>query len=125
HRVERQRAGFLPRGDVDVGRRDGVELVLTQRLLVVLRKRIAQGLAASDIRTDPRLEQRAGRLARTESRDPNLAGDAAERGIESLVELDFVDLDGNLDLVPLEGFDARLHPPASVRGRSSENFLSR
>jgi hypothetical protein len=77
-------------------------------------------------------------LAVAETGQLHLAGDRTERLVDVAIELGLVDLDVQLDLVPLEGFDRRLHeagndtgaPPrprraaACVRRRSSETCIS-
>src|SRR5207253_5401264 len=45
-----------------------------------------------------------------------LAGDLAEGGVDGLVELALVDLDRDLDLVPLQGLDRRLHAGGQPTG---------
>ena len=46
----------------------------------------------------------------------DLAGDRLERPVDVAVELGLVDLDVQLDLVPLEGFERALHRAASATG---------
>ena len=116
--VERDRTLVLAGGDLDVGRGDHVDVVLAHRLRVVRRERLAQRLFPTDVLAELRLEHAAGRLARPEARQAHLAGDAAEGGVEVLFELRLVDLDGDLDPVPLEGLDDGLHRGVSVPGAS-------
>jgi hypothetical protein len=116
HCVEDDRSVRLPGGDVDLRRCDDVDVVLPHRLRVVLGQRLAQRLLACRLGPHPRLEDLPGGLPRAEARDPDLLGDAPERRVERLVELHLVDLDAELDLVALEGFDARLHRPGVYRG---------
>src|SRR3954454_12421600 len=60
---------------------------------------------------------RAGGLARTEARDADLAGDLLEGLVQRLLELLLVDLDGELDLVALEGLDDGFHKVGRVYRR--------
>src|SRR4051812_1154145 len=99
--------GGLRRGDhIDVVVHDGLGVPLGQRL--------PERLLAGHLGAEPRLEDGPGRLARAEARDADLLGDALERTVERLVDLGLIDLDGQLHLVALEGFDGRLHRRASV-----------
>ena len=118
HGVEGDRSLVLARGDLDLRRGDHVDVVLAHRLRVVRRERVAQRLFATDVLAELRLEHAAGRLAGPEAGEADLAGDAAEGGVEVLFELRLVDLDGDLDLVPLEGLDDGLHRGVSVPGAS-------
>ena len=86
-RVELDVAVFLAGGDLDLGRRDDVDVVLGHRVDVVLRQRVLQRLLARDVGAEPRLEQLARRLAGPEARDAHLARQLAERGVDRLVEL--------------------------------------
>ena len=114
--VEGDRPVLLPGGDVDVGRVDGVDVVVGERLGVVLGQRVVQGLLAADLGAEAALEHLAGRLAGPEPGNADLARDLAEREVDRLVELVLVDLDGELDLVSLEGCDGGLHRGVSVTG---------
>ena len=69
---------------------------------------------------DAGLEDPPGGLAGPEAGDARLAGDLAEGGVDGLVELGLVDLDRQLDLVPLQGLDARLHTADHPTGGTSQ-----
>ena len=86
-RVELDVAVVLAGRDLDLGRRDDVDVVLVHRVDVVLGQRVLQRLLARDVGAEPRLEQPARRLARTEARDADLAGELAERGVDRPLEL--------------------------------------
>ena len=106
---------FLPTaGDLDVGGGDQVDLVLTDRLGEVLRNAVPKCLLTGGGEADSRLENLARGLTGTEPGKPHLEGQLAERGVDVLVELGVVDLDGQLDLVSLEGFQCALHRRRSV-----------
>ena len=107
--VERDRTGFLARGDVDLGWRDGIQVGLTQRLRVVGGERLPQCLLARHPLADARLEHPPRGLPGPEARDADLSRDLAEGGLEGTVELLLVDLDGQLDPVALQGLHDRLH----------------
>ena len=85
--VELDVALVLAGGDLDLRRRDHVDVVLGDRVDVELGQRVAQRLLARDLGAEARFEQPARRLARTESRDPHLARQLAERGVDRLLEL--------------------------------------
>ena len=117
HGIEGDGAILGTGGDVDLGRGDDIDLMGAHRLGVVVRQGVLQGLVPSEARaTEPGLEHFARRFALAEARNLDLFGDLAEGRIYRLVELLRVDLDGNLDLVPLEGLDAALHEGRSVVG---------
>ena len=124
--VERHRTFVLARGDLDLRRGDHVDVVLAHRLRVVGGKRLSQRLFAADVLAELRLEHAARRLARPEAGKAHLPGDPAEGGVEIALELRFVDLDGDLDPVPLEGLDDSLHRGVSVPAapRRSRTMLS-
>ena len=86
-RVELDVAVVLTGGDLDLGRRDDVDVVLVDRVDVVLGQRVLQRLLARDVGAEPRFEQPPRRLARTEARDANFAGELAERGVDRPLEL--------------------------------------
>ncbi len=113
-RVERDRTLLAARRDVDLGRRDDIDVVLAHRLRVVLGKRLAKCLFAGHRGADARFEDASGRLARPEPGDAHLVSDATERCIHRFVEFRLVDLDRNLDLVVFEGLDGALHRPGSI-----------
>ena len=83
--------------------RDSV--VLLHGLHVVRRERLLERLDASGLEADAGLEHLAGRLAGAEPGQAHLSGDALERGVDVLLELRFVDRDGQPDLVALEGLE--------------------
>src|SRR5581483_7380688 len=112
--VEADRPLVLARGDLDLRRRDDVDVVLADRLRVVGGQLFAQRLLAADVLAELLLEDPPRRLAGPEPRQPDLAGDPAERGVEILFELRLVHLDGDLDAVPLEGLDDGSHRRVSV-----------
>src|SRR5205085_11240398 len=93
------------------------DVVLLEGLHVEVRQRVAQCLLAGHARADARLEETTGGPAGTEPRDADLAGDLAEGGVESPVELLLVDLDRQLDLVAFAGLDAGLHTGSAVYRR--------
>jgi hypothetical protein len=100
---------LLPSGDLDLGGGDQIDLVLADRLGQVRRDRVAQRLLACRRDADAGFEHPSGHLAVPEAGKLHLAGDRAERLIDVLVELGLIDLDVQLDFVPLEGFDRRFH----------------
>ena len=114
--VERDGAALVAAGDVDLRRGDDVDVVLDDGRGVVLRQRVLQRLLPSGQRPDAGLDDLAGRLAGPEALDAHLAGDLLERRIDGLLELLLVDLDGELDLVPLEGFDGGSHAEGECTG---------
>ena len=113
-RVELDRPFLLAAGDLDLRRGDEVDVVLADRLGEVLRDRVAQRLLARRADADAGLEHPAGRLAVAEARQLHLAGDGLERPVDVAIELVLLDLDVQLDLVPLEGFNRTLHRAASL-----------
>ena len=115
-RVEGDVALLAPLGDVDLRRRDHVDLVLDDRVGVVLRDGVLERLAPSRLRADAGLQQLAGRLAGPEAGDAHLPGDALERRIDLLLELFAVDRDRQLHLVALLGLDRCLHEAAELTG---------
>ena len=84
------------------------------RLGVVLGQRVLERLLAAGLGAEPGLEHLAGRLAGPEARDADLLGDLLEGRVDGLLELACVDLDGQLDLVALEGLDGGSSSGASV-----------
>ena len=113
-RVELDRTFLLAARDLDLRRGDDVDVVLADRLGEVLRDRVAQRLLARRADADARLEHPSRRLAVAEAGQPHLAGDGLERPVDVAIELVFLDLDVQLDLVPLEGFNRTLHRAASL-----------
>src|SRR5690606_20865499 len=108
-RLERDRALVLTRGDVEVGRRDDVDVVLDDRLAVELGQRRLERLGAGVLAAELTLEELAGRLPGPEAGDAHLLGDLPPGGIDRRLELGLVDLDGDLDLVALRGLDRGSH----------------
>ena len=88
---------------------DQVDVVLAHGLGQVLRDGVAQCLLAGRREADAGLEHPARRLAGAEPGQPDLPGDLAERLVDVAVELGLVDVDRELDLVPLEGLHRALH----------------
>src|SRR5690606_34850340 len=72
-------------------------------------QRLPQRLLAGGALAETGLEHPAGCLTRAEAREAHLAGDALEGIVDGDLELVRVDLDGQLDLVPLEGLDGASH----------------
>ena len=105
--VELDVAVVLAGGDVDLGRRDHVDVLGLDRLDVVLGQRVAQGLVARRLGAQARLEQLAGRLAGPEPRHLHLVGELAERGVDRALEIGRRNCDVELDLVAFEGLDGR------------------
>ena len=105
--VEFDVALVLAGGDVDLGRRDHVDVFGLDRLDVVLGQGVAQGLVAGRLGAEPRLEQLAGRLAGPEARQLHLVGELAERGVDRTLEIGRGDRDVQLDLVAFERLDGR------------------
>ena len=115
--VERDRTILAARGDVDLGRRDHVDVVLADGLRVVLGECLAQRLLTRRGAADARFEDATGCLAWTKPGNAHFACDATKRRVHRFVELRLVDLDRNLDLVVLEGLDGALHRPGSIPAR--------
>ena len=117
--VELDVAVFLAGGDLDLGRRDHVDVVLGDRVDVELGQRVAQRLLARHVGAEARLEQPAGALPGTEARDAHLARELAERGVDRPLEFVGRDRDVELDLVALDRLDRALHKEEAVyRGPS-------
>src|SRR3546814_353390 len=112
--VEGDVAVFLAARDVDLRGRDDVDVVLDDRRGVVLGQGVLEGLRATHKGPEARFEDLAGRLARPEAGQADLLGDLLEGGGDGLVELVRGNLDGQLDLVPLEGFDGALHAEGEI-----------
>ena len=87
------------------------------RVDVELGQRVAQRLLARDVGAEPRLEQAARRLAGTEPRDPDLARELAERGVDRPLELVGRHRDVELDLVALDRLDGCLERGLDLGGR--------
>ena len=109
HGVELHRTGFLARGDLDLRRRDDVDLLGDDRVGVEAGQPVLERLLAPDLGAETRLEETAGRLAGTEPGDAHLVGELAERGVDRRFELGLGDRDVELDLVGFERFDRRVH----------------
>ena len=105
--VELDVARLLAGGDVDLRRRDDVDVFGDDGLGVVLGQRVAQRLLAADLGAEARLEQPARGLAGPEARDPHLLGELAERGVDRLLESSAGIGDVEPDLVAFERFDRR------------------
>ena len=110
--------GLLSRGDVDLGRGDHIDVVFDHRLGVIDGKCLAQRLLAADVDTEAGFEHLARRLARSEPGKADLFGQALERGVDFGFELSSLDLDAELDLVGLDGFDGGSHRRLSVSAPS-------
>ena len=73
------------------------------------RDRVTQGLLPGRGDADAGLQHPSRRLAGTEPGEPHLPGDLAERLVDVAVELVLVDVDGEFDLVALQGLQRTLH----------------
>ena len=113
-RVERHRAVFLPRGDVDLRGGDGVDVLVPQGAGVVIREGVLQRLLAGHVLAQSGFQHAARSLAGPESGDSHLPRDLPEGGVQCLFELVLVDLDRELDLVALEGLDDGFHTENEV-----------
>src|SRR4029079_5411013 len=108
-------------GDLQLRRGDDVDVVVADRLAVIVGQRLAEGLGAADVLAELGFEDAPGRLARAEPGELHLPGDPAERLIDVLFEFGLVDLDRKADLVAFQCLDGGLHrrgifpapPPAS------------
>ena len=105
---------LLAAGDLDVGCRHQIDIVFANGLAEVLRDRIAQRLLPGRADADPGLQNAARCLAVAEARELHFAGDHTEGLFDILVELGLIDLDVQLDFVPLEGFDRRFHRASTL-----------
>ncbi len=114
--VEGHGARLLAARDVDLRRGDDVDVVLDDRGRVVLGECVLERLLAPGEGAEAGLEHLAGCLAGPEARQADLLGDLLEGGVHRALELASVDLDGQLDLVPLEGFDGALHAEGECIG---------
>ena len=126
HGVEGQRTGFLAGRDVDLGRGDGVDVVIPQAPGSSSRAGRRGGLrtAPSPCPTGPR--GCAGVPCRAKARDADLPGDLAEGGVDGLLELLLIDLDRQLDLVALEGLDHGFHSdPDFIEATESRDVWAR
>ena len=88
--------------------------MLAHRPGEVLRHCVTQRLLAGGTEADAGLEHLARDLAGAEARQVDLLGDRLESTVDVVLELVLVDLDVQLDLVALEGFQRTLHRSASV-----------
>ena len=107
--VELDVALLLPGGDVDLGRRDDVDVLGLDRFGVVATQRVAQRLVARDLGPHPSLEQPTRGLARAEAGHLHLTGELAERGVDRGLEVGRGNGDVESDLVPFESLDGRRH----------------
>ena len=107
-------ARFLAGGDLDLRRRDDVDVVGLDRLDVVLGQRVAQRLLARGVGTEARFEQLARRLAGTEAGHAHLARQLLERAVDGPLEFVGRDRDPQLDLVAVEFLDRALHKEEGV-----------
>ena len=120
--VELDVAVVLAGGDIDLGRRDHVDVLGLDRLDVVLGQGVAQGLIARRLGAEARLQQLAGRLAGPEPGQLHLVGELAERSVDRTLEIGRGDRDVELDLVAFEGLNGRRDGHGgrhSIRRRSS------
>ena len=113
-RFELDVAVVLAGGDLDLGRRDHVDVVLGDRVDVELGQRVAQRLLARDLGAEAGLEQPARRLARTEAGHAHLVRQLAERRVDRPLEFVGRDRDVELDLVALDRLDRALHKEEAV-----------
>jgi hypothetical protein len=95
--------------------------VLADRLGEVFGDRVAQGLLARWRQPDAGFEDPPRRLAVAKAGQPDLAGDLAERLVDVAIELGLVDIDRDLDLVPLEGLHRTLHRPPRLPVRCARS----
>ena len=120
HSLEGQRTVFDAARDFDLGLVDGVDLVLSQSLPVILRKRLLEGFLASSDHADTRLQEFPGRLARSEAGDSDLSSNPLKGGIDGTVELCLINGDRQLNAVAVQAFKGCLHSgrsvPAALRG---------
>ncbi len=103
--VELDVALFLAGGDVDLRRRDHVDVFGDDGLGVVLGERVAQRLVTRHLGAETGFEQAAGRLAGTEARHLHFLRQLAERGVDRPLEVFRRDGDVEADLVVVERFD--------------------
>ncbi len=113
-RRERDRTGFLSPGDLDLGGGDDVDVVLANGLGEIARNAVVQCLTPRRLEADTGFENATRGLALPESGKAHLACDLGESGIDVTVEVGFVDLDRQSDLVVVEGFTCRFHRGSSV-----------
>ena len=100
--------------------------MLTHRPGEIQRHRVTQRLLAGGTDADAGLEHLAGHLAGAEPRQVDLLREGFESTIDVVLELVLLDLDVQLDLVALEGFQRTLHRSASVSaGAPSEPGVHR
>ena len=107
-------AFFLTGGDLDLGRRDHVDVVFGHRVDVELGKRVAERLLTRDVGAHAGLEQLARRLARTEAGHPYFPRQLAKRGVDRLLEFTGRNRDVELDFVALYGLDRAVHKEEAV-----------
>ena len=102
--LEGDRTGLLARRDVDVGLVDRVDLRLVDGPRVELGQRLPDGLTPQrGGAAHARLEDLPRHLSGPEPGNPDLTRQTLHHVVEGFVDLGFVDLDGETDLVALLG----------------------
>ena len=117
-----------PRGDVDLGLRDRIELGVDHGPGVEVGQRLAQCLGAQRAgTTEARLEDLARHLAGPEARHAHLTGERAHDVTERAIELGLVDLHAQADEVPFHRLCSGTHHepvmlPVASRGAGAQRF---